>query len=1312
MGDLPAEKRPGAILCRKMASLNANTTAARETDISISNVVDFINPYGEQVIAELLNDDLELNAKLDFPTTQLENDSSDIALIKRVTGRIPLLPIAEQEEIYTLIESEYRELVEQARAMGESILEADQLDLDARTIARMEVIPDESHIRSEFTGAVYLEVVDAKSSTKPLIQLQAINVVRNELELPPVEDLIEHDRSSVAELAQLKITEAIDQLTTAVETYRKNIISRKRDENSIIKFNEKLDKQRVQVCRTLEEYLPGTPVRVVTPTSKSILYGVVAGIDSKAHSGNPAAPNRWKIRILVADSAKQITLPLSKVNTGREGSAQVEVKEQDWFDNDVYSLFDKRQESGRINRQIFTGNLIKAFEKYSNGKLVNYTDHQGQVHQGLIMPKGFDIEETLRQKPVAFKVPDQVKVFLTELTERKGAVKTLDELLIVRAQQHGDGFILQAPKAKESGGRYYLDENIIAAAGADFYSVSDRMEVVVLADRLEQTLNVIMKQRGYRLAAFDYKDIARDYLGIKLPELETVQSAAFAQQSNTIPDTREPDSVDWSTPIRLSQNTSSAEATPRSLNGEFRIASSEEQREKLERRIAKFLEEAGLQESITAEEDFHLRIENEPYIPLVVEQHNHELYLTHYLEQNGDVFIDSEMIFKIQPDGQLQFKETAVQDPFRGGEHRAADRTFAQMFARNILEQGFAEAARGTRREIQASIQDLNEQSVDLNEPQHHHTLESLHPRIRSYLEIKSNYPEALVLMKAGDFYETCLEDAQIIADKLELVQTSMDSGDSAIGRVPLAGFLVHALDRYLQQLTIEFIVVTVEEQDLITVHPQQPRTQQVEQQAEAVPAKVEKLSLFDLNSFTTAPPNYDAVLNGYDPTWNDPIKPAESTRSVLSTQSTQSPEASDTTVKPTQQSPQFIQQFNLRELADQVRETDLEVVAANLGLEQDQQDHHKWKDGQHIISINGSKFMDWTADKGGGGAIDLVMHVQGVEFAEAVEWLSGQSLTPHSATYRQQSQIEDNEPRLLEMPVSNERRWIAVREYLVETRKLPAALIDRLHERGLIYADDMQNAVFVRYATHNTDAHWYRGEPTGASLRGTWGQNNSFHGLAPGSSREQGWFWIGTGKGEVKRVMLTESPIDTLSLATLDRKHKQAVEGVTIYLSTDGAGTIPIEALKQVLERGRQVIVAFDTDQAGELMAWQVAQELPGVRRVTPAYGKDWNDRLIYDGHLEQAPQSERDRVTLHALWQWYRIAQDTGKSQRYSQRITEVAKAVVQGESLSNRAKVAMQQDFQDFTQQQRQTKLASVSSQPERGSFLSNRGSELGE
>jgi hypothetical protein len=41
------------------------------------------------------------------------------------------------------------------------------------------------------------------------------------------------------------------------------------------------------------------------------------------------------------------------------------------------------------------------------------------------------------------------------------------------------------------------------------------------------------------------------------------------------------------------------------------------------------------------------------------------------------------------------------------------------------------------------------------------------------------------------------------------------------------------------------------------------------------------------------------------------------------------------------------------------VREIDLEVVAASLGLEQDWHAHHKWKDTEHIISISGSKFMD-----------------------------------------------------------------------------------------------------------------------------------------------------------------------------------------------------------------------------------------------------------------------------------------------------------------------------------------------------------------
>ena len=244
-----------------------------------------------------------------------------------------------------------------------------------------------------------------------------------------------------------------------------------------------------------------------------------------------------------------------------------------------------------------------------------------------------------------------------------------------------------------------------------------------------------------------------------------------------------------------------------------------------------------------------------------------------------------------------------------------------------------------------------------------------------------------------------------------------------------------------------------------------------------------------------------------------------------------------------------------------------------------------------------------------------------------------------------------------------------------MESRKLPAGLVDRLYDKGLIYADNFQNAVFVRHAL-SADS-WMRGEVTGASLRGTWGEKNAYRGLAPGSDKENGWFWIGAGKGEIRRVLLTESAIDAMSLAVLD-KQRQAQQGVTLYLSTDGSGTVPLQALGQLLNRKGQVVAAFDDDRAGEEMAWQIAQQLSGVSRMTPAYGKDWNERLVCDGQPEQANLSDLDKPTLRSLWQWYQAARLLSKSEAYLSRITEVARAALQGELLSQTAQTTMQQDL----------------------------------
>ena len=72
-------------------------------------------------------------------------------------------------------------------------------------------------------------------------------------------------------------------------------------------------------------------------------------------------------------------------------------------------------------------------------------------------------------------------------------------------------------------------------------------------------------------------------------------------------------------------------------------------------------------------------------------------------------------------------------------------------------------------------------------------------PSYRQYLQIKSEYPDAILLYQIGDFYETFYEDARITARELQIVETTKWWGDNE--RAPLAGIPVHALENYVGKL-------------------------------------------------------------------------------------------------------------------------------------------------------------------------------------------------------------------------------------------------------------------------------------------------------------------------------------------------------------------------------------------------------------------------------------------------------------------------------------------------------------------------------
>ena len=72
---------------------------------------------------------------------------------------------------------------------------------------------------------------------------------------------------------------------------------------------------------------------------------------------------------------------------------------------------------------------------------------------------------------------------------------------------------------------------------------------------------------------------------------------------------------------------------------------------------------------------------------------------------------------------------------------------------------------------------------------------------MKQFRAIKEQYPDALLLFRCGDFYETYAEDAVRAAKELQITLTHRSNGGQGSGSIEMAGFPFHALDTYLPKL-------------------------------------------------------------------------------------------------------------------------------------------------------------------------------------------------------------------------------------------------------------------------------------------------------------------------------------------------------------------------------------------------------------------------------------------------------------------------------------------------------------------------------
>jgi len=275
---------------------------------------------------------------------------------------------------------------------------------------------------------------------------------------------------------------------------------------------------------------------------------------------------------------------------------------------------------------------------------------------------------------------------------------------------------------------------------------------------------------------------------------------------------------------------------------------------------------------------------------------------------------------------------------------------------------------------------------------------------------------------------------------------------------------------------------------------------------------------------------------------------------------------------------------MNWRQRAQRLRTVPLSAVLRLSGAQPDRYDPGKWHTCRGVLSLTGTQFMNWNCGQGGGGAIDLVMHLHQLGFGQALEWLERHFGT---AVIVAQS---PSPRRPLSLPPPSREHLEFVRRYLLKERHLPAALLKPLIDSGSLYADTHANAVFILQGK--------RHEPVGAELRGT--TAIAWRGMAPGSCKDQGFFAIPTAPG-LTQIVLCESAIDAISCHALHPQYR--------CLSTAGARPNPAW-LTELIGQARQLFCGFDRDDTGEAMARSMMQVHPAVQRLRPSR-KDWNDVL-----------------------------------------------------------------------------------------------------
>ena len=546
---VPAETRFNMMLATKLKSLNANTTTSQESDTGSVDAPDFLNKYGSQVVIEYLRDHPEVFGRLvetgmmlgsrpNFVTTStaLESYRAGEEDAQKVTGRVALLPVEEQEKFYADIAERYNALIRYLDETGENTLKITTLPLKAKTLSRkVGTEGRDPNGNNPFAQNSYVERVEVDVLKKPMKSAEIRKVRENLTGGKPFDEyrdaLIE--RVNVQEKARLaaeedryarrkeKTQKEIDKQVAALEAKVKGMddVTRKAevaritgrlmanledDHNATVagiksqhrRLREKFEQFNFDETYLIHEELEGGNL-IDDGYSPALFLGFKA-----AKEGDSLTPSTSVAVFATLDGRRRLEIKFTQSDILDEIANFTNLNYGTARETTLDNWDSSISNASREVRYILTGNILQAWDDAQRegvlpGRLVSYTDIDGNIKDGILMNQSWK--------------PDQLRssgVPINSRTEQilKGeSVKSSDGEIEIE-HHYGDWFNFYVPKSKKAGGKYWQNEEILGLVyRGNFSQYRGRFYAEVSRENMRSLLNILGKM-GVRIQSEEGAD--------------------------------------------------------------------------------------------------------------------------------------------------------------------------------------------------------------------------------------------------------------------------------------------------------------------------------------------------------------------------------------------------------------------------------------------------------------------------------------------------------------------------------------------------------------------------------------------------------------------------------------------------------------------------------------------------------------------------------------------------------------------------------------------------------------------------------------